>query len=100
MRLFKPRTLLATVGAVVLPLLALAYISSIVRKGTAGWIVLQVAIVVIGVVLFGLMLARLLEQMNAGRVRRWLETPEGREWIESLPESEREAFQARFDNFR
>ena len=55
---------------------------------------------VIGVILFGLLLARLVEQMNAARVGRWLETSEGREWLESLSEEEREAFESRFDAFK
>ena len=100
MRWFKPQTLLATAGAVILPLLALAYLASIPGKGSAAGVLIQVAIVVLGVILFGLFLARLLEQMNAARVGRWLETPEGREWLESLPEDEREAFEERFDTFK
>ena len=100
MRRFKPKTLLATLGAVILPLLALAYIASLPGKGSAAGVLLQVAIVVLGLVGFGLMLARLLEQMNAARVGRWLETSEGREWLESLPEAEREAFEGRFDAFK
>ena len=100
MRWFKPRTLLATSGAVILPLLALAYLASLPGKGSAAGVLLQVAIVVIGVILFGLLLARLVEQMNAARVGRWLETSEGREWLESLSEEEREAFESRFDVFK
>ncbi len=100
MRWFRPKTLLATAGAVILPLLALAYLASMPGKGSAAAVVLQVAIVVIGVVLFGLLLARLMEQMNARRVGRWLESPEGREWLESLPDEEREAFLGRFEDFK
>lgn len=100
MRWLKPQTLLATAVAVILPLLALAYIASLPRKGSAAWAVLQVAIVAGGVIVFGMLLARLLEQMNAARVHRWLETSEGREWLESLPDDEREAFQSRFDAFK
>ncbi len=96
----RPKTLLATAGAVILPLLALAYIASMPGKGSAAAVLLQVAIVVVGVVLFGLLLARLVEQINAARGGRWLETPEGREWLESLPEEEREAFEGRFGDFR
>jgi protein-S-isoprenylcysteine O-methyltransferase Ste14 len=100
MRWFQPKTLLATAGAVILPLLVLAYLASLPGKDSAAWVLLKVAIVVLGVVLFGLLLARLVEQMNAARVGRWLETDEGREWLESLPDDEREAFQERFDPFR
>ena len=100
MKWFKLKTLLATAGAVILPLLALAYLSSIPGKGSAGAILLQVAIVVVGIIVFGLLLARLVEQVNAARVGRWLETIEGREWLESLPEEEREAFEGRFGDFR
>ncbi len=99
-RWFQPKTLLATLGAVVLPLLALAYLASLPGKDSAAWVLLKVAIVVLGVILFGLMLARLVEQMNAARVGRWLETDEGREWLKALPEDERQAFQERFDDFR
>ncbi len=99
-RWFRPKTLLATAGAVVLPLAALAYLASIPGKGAAGSVLLQVALVIVGVVGFGLLLARLMEQVNAARVGRWLESPEGREWLDDLPEDEREAFRARFDAFR
>ena len=100
MKWLKPQTLIATAGAVILPLLALAYIASLPKKGSAGAVILQVAIVVIGLILFGFLLARVLEQMNAARVGRWLETPEGQEWLESLPEAERQDFESRFDTFR
>jgi uncharacterized membrane protein len=98
-RWFQPKTLLATLGAVVLPLLALAYLASMPGQDSAFWVLLKVVIVVLGVVLFGLMLARLLEQVKAARVGRWLETEEGREWLNSLPEDERQAFRERFDAF-
>jgi uncharacterized membrane protein len=98
-RWFQPKTLLATLGAVILPLLALAYLASMPGQDSAFWVLLKVAIVVLGVVGFALLLARLVEQMNARRVARWLETDEGREWLESLPDDEREAFQERFDAF-
>lgn len=100
MRWIQARTLIATAGAVVLPIGALVYLASVPGRGSAGAILLQVAIVAIGVVGFALLLARLIEQMNAGRVGRWLESPEGRSWLESLPENERAAFLDRFDDFR
>jgi hypothetical protein len=100
MRWFQPKTLLATSAAVILPLLALAYIASLPGKGSAAAVILQVAIVAVGVVLFGLLLARLMEQINARRVSRWLESEEGREWLEALPENEREAFLSSFDAFK
>jgi hypothetical protein len=99
-RWFQPKTLLATAGAVILPLLALAYLASIPGEGSAALVLLKVALVAIGVVSFGLLLARLVEQVNAARVGRWLETEEGREWLNSLPNNEREAFRERFDGFR
>jgi hypothetical protein len=99
-RWFQPKTLLATLGAVVLPLAALAYLASIPGEGSAATVLLKVAIVVIGVVGFALLLARLVEQVNAARVGRWLETDEGREWLDALPDDEREAFRERFDAFR
>ncbi|WP_435008094.1 hypothetical protein P12x_005368 [Tundrisphaera lichenicola] len=97
---FKPKTLIATAGAVLLPLGALAYLASVPGPKSTAVVLLQVGIVIGGVVLFGLMLAKFLEQMNAARVGRWLETPEGREWIEALPDEEREAFLARFEDFK
>jgi hypothetical protein len=99
-RWFQPKTLLATLGVVILPLAALVYLASLPGPGSAGLVLLKVALVAIGVVGFGLLLARLVEQMNSARVGRWLETDEGREWLEALPEDEREAFQERFDDFR
>jgi uncharacterized membrane protein len=98
-RWFQPKTLMATIGAVILPLLALAYLASMPGMDSAFWVLLKGAIVVLGVVLFGLMLARLLEQVKAARVGRWLETDEGSEWIESLPEDERQAFKKKFEEF-
>jgi hypothetical protein len=100
MKWIRPTTLLATAGAVILPLLALAYIASMPGKGSAGAVLLQVAIVAVGVVVFGLLLARLREQVNAARVGRWLESSEGREWLESLSDEEREAFEERFEDFK
>jgi hypothetical protein len=100
MKWFRPTTLIATAGAVVLPIAALAYLASIPGQSSTATVMLKVAIVIAGVVLFALLLARLLEQMNAARVGRWLETPEGREWLESLPSEEREAFQSRFEEFQ
>jgi hypothetical protein len=96
----RPKTLIATVGTLALAFLALGYLASIPEKGSAGAVLLQVAVVAAGVVGFGLFLARLVEQMNAARVGRWLETDEGREWLASLPEAEREAFRGRFDDYR
>jgi hypothetical protein len=100
MKWFSPKTLIATAGAVILPLAALAYLASIPGQGSTATVVLKVGIVIGGVVLFALLLARLMEQMNAARVARWLETPEGREWLESLPAEEREVFQSRLDDFK
>ena len=40
MRWFKPQTLLATAGAVILPLLALAYLASLPGKGSAAGVLL------------------------------------------------------------
>ena len=101
MRWFQPKTLIATAGAVILPLggaglpgldpgpgLGRRRSCSRWPSWSPAWSCSR------------LLLARLIEQMNAGRVGRWLETPEGREWLESLPEEEREAFQERFEDFR
>ena len=96
------KSLVALIGAVVFPLAALFYLAALPKgaRGSLGVILLQVAIVAIGVIGFALLLARLIEQMNAGRVGRWLESPEGRSWLESLSENERAAFLDRFDEFR
>lgn len=96
MRSFRFRTLVATAGAFVLPLLALAYLSGLPGEPSVGVIVLKVGLMIGGIVLFGLFLARLVEQMNAARVARWLESPEGKEWVDELPDEEREAF---FENY-
>lgn len=99
-RWFQPKTLLATAGAVILPLAALVYLASDPTMAGPGAVLLKVGIVIIGVVSFGLLLARLVEQVNAARVGRWLESTEGREWLDALPDDEREAFHERFDDFR
>jgi hypothetical protein len=100
MRWFRPKTLIATAGSVILPLLALAYIASIPGKKSTAFVLIQVVIVIGALIFFGLLLARVIEQMNAARVARWLESTEGKEWLESLPEEEREAFQGRFEGFK
>ncbi len=97
---FRPKTLIATVGSVALPLAALAYLASLPGRGSAAAILLQVAIVLVGLGLFAMLLARLVEQVNAGRVGRWLESPEGRDWLGSLPEEERDRFLANFERRR
>ncbi len=100
MRWFVPKTLLATLASVILPLLALAYLAGIPGKKTTTVVVIQLVLVIGGVIFFGMMLARLVEQVYAARVGRWLKSAEGQEWLESLPEDEREAFESRFDGFR
>jgi hypothetical protein len=100
MRWFQSKTLIATVASVSFPLLALAYMASLPGKKSATSVLIQVTLVVGGLIFFGLMLARLIEQMNAARVGRWLNTNEGREWLQSLPDEEREAFESRFDAFK
>ncbi len=96
----KKKTLIATAAAVVLPLGALVYLASVPGRRSPGVILLQVAVVVAGLVGFALMLARLLEQIKAARVGRWLKTPEGRTWLDTLPAEERERFEGRLDDFR
>jgi len=95
-RWFRARTLVALAGSVALPLVALAYLAARPGKGSAGIVLLQVAIVAAGLVLTGLFLSRLIEQMKAARVARWLESAEGRDWLEALSDEERERF---FDNW-
>ncbi len=100
MRWFRTKTLIALAGSVILPLLALAYLASQPGKKSTVGTLLQVAIVVGGLIFFGLLLSRLIEQMNAKRVGRWLESAEGRDWLDSLPEDERVAFQERFEGYK
>ena len=97
MRWFQTKTLIATAGAIVLPLLALAYLASIPGPKSALLVILQVAIVVGGLFLFITFVGRLIEQMNTARVGRWLETDEGRAWLDGLSEEERTQFLSRLD---
>ena len=93
------KTLVALIGAVVFPLAALLYLAALPKgaRGSLGVILLQVAIVVGSVFLFAVFLARLVERMNGGRVRRWLESTEGQEWLLAMPEDERADFLERLD---
>jgi len=93
------KSLVALIGAVVFPLAALFYLAALPKgaRGSLGVILLQVAIVMGSVFLFAVFLARLVEQMNGGRVRRWLESVEGQEWLLSLPEEEQADFLERLD---
>ena len=99
MRFAGNTTLIALVGAVVLPLGALLYLSNLPDGGRGSLlaILLQVGIVLGSGVLFAIFLARLVEQVNARRVRNWLTSTEGREWIQALPENERTGFLRRLD---
>ncbi len=94
-----PKTLVALIGAVAIPLLMLIYLANLPGggRGSLGAVLLQVAIVIVSVGLFAMFLARLVEQMNARRVRRWLASDEGQEWLADLPEGERAEFLARLD---
>ena len=99
MRLLRNKTLTALIGAVAFPLAALVYLAGLPRGGrnSLAAILLQVALVIGSVVLFGIFLARLVEQMNARRVRGWLASDEGQEWLDGLTEGERAEFLARLD---
>ena len=97
---FRTKTVIAAAGAIVLPLLALAYLASLPTKGSVGAILLQVAVVLVGLALAVMFSKRLIDQMNTARVGRWLQSPEGREWLESLPEEERAEFSGRFESLR
>jgi len=93
------KTLVALVGAVVIPMAALFYLARLPGGGRGSLlaILLQVALVLVSVVLFGIFLTRLVEQMNARRVRSWLDTTEGQEWLAAMPDDERAEFWDRLD---
>ncbi len=97
---FRRNTLIAALGSILIPLVGLAYIASLPGKGTLGAVLIQVALVIGGVLLSILFLSRLIEQMNAGRVGRWVESPEGQEWLAGLPEDERAAFFANMERLK
>ncbi len=97
---FRRNTLIAALGSILFPLAALAYLASLPGKGSLGAILVQVALVIGGVLLSILFLSRLIEQMNAGRVGRWIESPEGQEWLDGLPEEERAAFFANWERMK
>lgn len=99
MKLAINKTLVALVGAVVFPLAALLYLAGLPNggRGSLAAILLQVAIVLGSVFLFAIFLAKLLEQMNGGRVRRWLKSAEGQEWLLAMPEDERADFLERLE---
>ena len=98
-KLLANKTLIALVGAVVGPLGALLYLANTPGggRGSGLAVALQVGLVVSSVILFAVFLAKLVEQMNAGRVRRWLATDEGRDWLADLSEEERAEFLDRLD---
>ena len=97
MRLLANKTLIALVGAVALPVAGLSYLASLPdrARGSRLAILLNVAIVLVAVVLFALFLGRLVEQRIASRVRNWLDTDEGRTWLDDLPAEERDEFLGR-----
>ena len=93
------KTLVALVGAVAIPLALLMYLASLPGggRGSLLFILLQVAIVLGSVFLFAVFLARFVEQVNARRVRRWLASDEGAEWLADLDDDERADFLARLE---
>ena len=93
------KTWIALIGAVAFPLAALFYLAGLPGGGrnSLAAILLQVGLVVASVVLFAVFLAKIVEGMNARRVRRWLDSDEGREWLDALPDDERADFLARLD---
>ena len=99
MDFLRNKPLIALVGAVALPMAALLYLASLPGggRGSLALVLLQVGLVIGSVVLFAIFLAKVLEQVNAGRVRRWLASDEGRAWLDSLPDDERADFLARLD---
>lgn len=99
-RWFRRSTVLATVGVVVVPLLMLAYLAAVPNRRGVLPVLLQAGVVVLGVVGFAILLARLAGQMNAGRVARWLETDEGKAWLADLDDAERAEFLDRLAEHR
>ena len=94
-----PRTLVALVGAVAIPIAMLLYLANLPGggRGSLGAILLQVVVVLVSIGLFAIFLARFVEQINARRVRRWLASDEGAEWLAELPADERADFLARME---
>ena len=97
MKILANKPLIALVGAVAFPMAALLYLANTPGggRGSGLAVALQVSIVVLSVVLFAVFLARVVGQVNAGRVRRWLASDEGKMWLDGLPEDERAEFLAR-----
>ncbi len=93
------KTLVALIGAVVFPLAALFYLSGLPDggRGSLAAVLLQVSIVLGSIFLFAIFLGKLVEQMNGKRVRRWLESPEGQDWLSAMPEDERAEFLDRLE---
>ncbi len=96
----RRNTLVATIGAIAFPLAGLAYLASLPAKGSVGLVLIQVVLVVGGAILSIFFLSRLIEQIKAARVGRWIESDEGREWLEGLPDDERAAFHANWERYR
>ncbi len=73
------KTWIALIGAVAFPLAALLYLAGLPGGGRKSLlaILLQVTLVGASVVLFGIFLAKMVEQLNARRVRSWLNRPRG-----------------------
>lgn len=96
-KLLSNKPLVALAGAIAFPGAALLYLAALPDRQRALPLVIavQVALVIGSVVLFGVFLARVVEQVNARRVRRWLGSSEGREWLAGLPEGERAEFLGR-----
>ena len=93
-KLLSNRPLIALVGAVAFPVAALLALATLPDRQRARPVVIavQVALVIGSVVLFGLFLAKVVEQVNARRVRSWVASSEGQEWLAELPEDERAEF--------
>ena len=98
-RLLENKPLIALIGAVVIPFAALFYLAGLPARGRGSLvaILLQVLIVVASVVLFAVFLAKVVEQVNARRVRNWLKSAEGQDWLNALPDVERIEFLDRLD---
>ena len=97
---FRRNTVIAAIGSIAFPLFALAYIASLPGKGSVGAVLVQVALVIGGLILSILFLSRLIEQMNSARLGRWIESDEGKEWLEALADDEREAFFANWQRLK
>jgi hypothetical protein len=96
---FRPSTLIAALGAVAFTFGGLIFLSSKAVEGPAAT-VLKPVLAVAGLLAILFFLSRVFDQVRAARVGNWLESEEGRAWLDELPEDERRAFEEQLENYR